>query len=414
MEHICPIYFDFDAPIDKKKKISEAEIEKALTIAAKDVHKLVKYLTTTIEIPIEYIHIFFSGQKGFHVYIDPEIFDMKPNEKLTYVVKYAAETVGQILDLKTLDPSVYSLPRMWRLNNSLHHKTGKYKIEIYYDELQDPKAILELATAPREPLYLEDDIEPRPIAEAKQWWRDYLYEYNNLIQVEELKPLVPLTTAKDDPICVKDLITNGLRLSGSRNKATLVLATYYKDKGMSSDVANKKISDFLIEQYKGHPELFLSQHTQKDIMARTRSVVNTVYKNQDKYHFLCSYIRSLGTGEHPIACEYDNCPLLKTMNQTPAEIAELHLSQVSDAIYAGSKISTKVNVQGKSNDTLVIPKKFRIECNLKKEDEWCATCPVHKGHDEFNVSGQDRKLLDMIYINDQGLRRVIQEHAGIP
>lgn len=97
------------------------------------------------------LFIYFSGNKGFHVYLVDRLLGISGkffDEIGTKCKSFVTETFAGI---SNIDPKIYEDHRIIRIPNSRHAKTGLYKIEITHAELiQGLPAILELAKQPRQ------------------------------------------------------------------------------------------------------------------------------------------------------------------------------------------------------------------------------------------------------------------------
>lgn len=122
------IWFDFDSP--------------DLNAAKKDAEELFQRLLKHFR--LNNIECYFSGSKGMHILV-------KLEEDITSVhVKKIVLNLGK--DLETLDLKIYDANRILRAPNTKHEKTGLYKIQLAYDELQylTVDEIKKLAEQPRE------------------------------------------------------------------------------------------------------------------------------------------------------------------------------------------------------------------------------------------------------------------------
>lgn len=151
------IYFDFDSDI-----IEEAQ---------QDTINLVTYLSEFIS--DAGIRIYFTGAKGFHVEVEAVTAGITPTNTLPDLFRFIATELKDKLSLSTLDFSVYDQRRMWRLPNSIHQKTGLYKIPITSDILNSSMdEIRELAKNP-----IEENISTLSFeAKANAWYRDWIYQ----------------------------------------------------------------------------------------------------------------------------------------------------------------------------------------------------------------------------------------------
>jgi len=89
-----------------------------LNIAFKEAKKLVRYLLSKNTIP----RVYFSGAKGFHVYIDFPSVELENVE----AVKRVGIRIAERLKLKTVDSKVFEVSRVIRLPLTTHSKT-KYR-----------------------------------------------------------------------------------------------------------------------------------------------------------------------------------------------------------------------------------------------------------------------------------------------
>ena len=89
------------------------------------------------------LYIFFSGNKGFHVALTDKIYGkIEPSETIAEQVKnWVIINFGHI---PGIDSVIYEPHRLIRISNSLHPKSGLYKIPLTYSELCSDD-ILELA-----------------------------------------------------------------------------------------------------------------------------------------------------------------------------------------------------------------------------------------------------------------------------
>jgi len=108
-------YFVFD--FDSSEDISNAKADLETVIKA-------------LHLEPDTYKVFFSGNKGFHLYIRQEFFSIDPSERTAKTFERIACDLGKALNLETLDDSIYQANRKFRIPNSVHQKTGLFKIEI--------------------------------------------------------------------------------------------------------------------------------------------------------------------------------------------------------------------------------------------------------------------------------------------
>jgi hypothetical protein len=94
------------------------------------------------------LFLFYSGSKGFHVGF-PAVWNIAPSTTCHRTVRRFAETIADRAGV-TIDTSVYDKLRPFRLPNSQHPSTGRFKRRLTYEELMHMSIdrILELAAEP--------------------------------------------------------------------------------------------------------------------------------------------------------------------------------------------------------------------------------------------------------------------------
>ena len=194
-------------------------------------------------IPEASISIAFSGCKGFHLTVNPNVFNAQPFDSLPSIWKSIAGDFARKYKLKTLDLSIYDRRRLWRLLNSRHDKTGLYAVQITKAELEnlDIEQIKQLASKPREP-FITAEFKPAPEAERlfnehKEKVEAWMLTRKQRFETSQLK------TVTDDPPCIKKLLEKGAQ-KGNRNITTFQLAIYYAGKDMSQQEIQQACAQF--------------------------------------------------------------------------------------------------------------------------------------------------------------------------
>lgn len=307
--HLCPLYFDFDSPGD-------------LSLALEDVRRIVAFFRS-LGVAREHVRSFFSGGKGFHVDVDPRALALAPHPELTYRVKYMAQWVCDHLGLQCFDPSVYTLPRQWRLPNTLHTKSGRYCVEIEASELDSIERILAIAAAgPRAPVWEPEDLDGlEPSETAVLWAEARLAEWEEA--TADRSDATMLDLKREDgarPVCVTDLYENGARVRGTLNKAVMQLAAFAKGSGLAEVDAVEWIDEFAQQQ----PDDLTTKRRGRERRLNVVSTTRSVYRGS-LVTFHCRFIRSIGVGsDRPIACSFPNCSFVEATAQVGAEEAAEH------------------------------------------------------------------------------------------
>lgn len=151
------LYFDLDSP-DIEKTHEEAKI-------------IYNHLSTVV--PEKSLHMYFSGQKGFHIECEAVALGIGPSGDLPDIFRFIANDLKDSYSLETLDFQVYDLRRMWRMAGSIHQKTGKYKNKLPPDYIfGHTQSILDYCSE------LQDNtIQPQEwSSEANEWFREFTYK----------------------------------------------------------------------------------------------------------------------------------------------------------------------------------------------------------------------------------------------
>lgn len=112
--------------------------------------KVVERLNSIYGINPDELFIYYSGNKGFHIYLVDRILGTTDNY-YDNIGDKCKSFIGDILDgIENIDGKIYEDHRIMRIPNSLHAKTKRYKIELTFDELKgDIFGIYELSSQPR-------------------------------------------------------------------------------------------------------------------------------------------------------------------------------------------------------------------------------------------------------------------------
>jgi hypothetical protein len=209
-------YLDLDA---------ENNIEKA----KQDAISSVSFIKNVLRIPEEYIHIYFSGQKGFHITVPYKCFGIQPCKNLNLIYKEIAIDIKNFTDYKSIDIQIYDNKRMYRLPGSIHQKTGLHKIPLLYHELRilNESEIKELAKKRRKISFPSTLY----ISEAHKIIKEYeekVIEKNKQLNKKRKTEQV----LKYTPPCIKSILENGEN-SGNRNNTCAILASHYKERGFT-------------------------------------------------------------------------------------------------------------------------------------------------------------------------------------
>ena len=192
-----------------------------------DVKMALSYLKIVFKLDVNRdCNIFYSGNKGVHITVPARIFGIEPNKKLNEVFKLIATAISDYTKNKTLDLRIYDNKRMFRIANSKHESTNRYKIYITLDELNDltHKEIKSLANSPRE-------IPEKIVKYSNDAHRMYLtFKERADKNIAKFNNIKSNGTLKYMPPCIVDILNNGA-INGKRNNTIAILTSYYKASG---------------------------------------------------------------------------------------------------------------------------------------------------------------------------------------
>jgi hypothetical protein len=253
------------------------------------------------------IRFFFTGGRSIHVVIMYQVFGVEPQVSLNVVMKHIAKYFNDGLlswdEYHPLDESLYSNPKMFRMPNSYYPKYDAWKIELSPKEINLSESELrKLARKPRPPLYDLSEIPKEPIPDALEWYQERRKEFEELQKEREHIPVKPkaLKELSEIPACIADLRENGIKEAGTRNKATMLDATFC----YSTDVPQDEAFALINEWVQAIPDHLTGCRRGRQREISTRSVVKYIYEHPKDYKFACGYAQALD-----LECLQEVCPL---------------------------------------------------------------------------------------------------------
>jgi hypothetical protein len=423
--HISPLFFDLDYEEDP-------------SVAQREMVKIVDFFTKELDLQPFDFNVYFSGSKGFHLVIDPRALGIEPGTNLQKVFKWIASYLihrlgstdeeGNNQLLKSIDIfSVYTLPRVLRLKNSVHGSTKLHKIELNVEELTSLtlNEIRDLAKNIRREDTLKytgvDRQEIKRRQKAAQFYEDRRREYEEAAITSSNRYDKEVYGFQKDrhPVCVEDILKNGWKKSGDRNNATIQLACYLKDAGFTKDEA----LDLLVPWVKKFTSA-KNDYEKEQRASNTRHVIYSIYAMDAEYKFGCAFIRSLhgpknGTADRNyerVPCAGSLCHCLKKNGKQDDPPIPLHLASTGNAAFTGKRVETKVLIAGRQHTPYIVPKKIEYSCWGHKQCKKL-TCPLfqipsHTCYKDLSVA--DRELIEFCGVGDDNIKGIIKKMSGIP
>ena len=192
-------------------------------------------------------HIFFSGQKGFHIYVSAYYLNLEHSAQST--PKQCALLAEKLkLIAPSLDLSIYKPAQKFRAPGSKHPKTGLYKTQINFEQLSgNTSELKEYCKVVRE-YDLSYSSKQRFGGSIQKTGQSNNAEAT-VTQVSTMYGL-PETLEVDNPFltydkksCINAFETTKLDM-GERHEASRVLIAEYKARGFDKDEATDKMRTF--------------------------------------------------------------------------------------------------------------------------------------------------------------------------
>jgi replicative DNA helicase len=187
-------------------------------------------LKYNFDLPLDFLRISFSGNKGFHVTIPFQAISetIQPKDNFYLIYKGIAEDLSNGFEF--VDSSIYEARRLLRMLNTINAKSGLYKIPLLFNELANLditiENILDAAKAPRQidNLPLSEIVVVKPLKELYDKWNSHNFAKNE-------KTYAPNNNKGDE---ILNLIKSGAD-EGNRHLALIRLTGMFASKVFDYD-----------------------------------------------------------------------------------------------------------------------------------------------------------------------------------
>ena len=183
------------------------------------------------DVDLRCLRIYFSGSKGFHVFIPSILFDVSPHTTLEKKYRILAKQLFSdhpIMEAGAIDFSIYCRNRFFRVSNSLHPKSDLYKIPLTWEELRS-LSVEDIQTLARSPRKIEEEI---PLSEVEP--------NPKLTRIYQTCLNCPTTHIENDPT---QLLKVGVQ-EGNRGDQAFKIARNLRDADISPDEMNVVLRDW--------------------------------------------------------------------------------------------------------------------------------------------------------------------------
>lgn len=202
------------------------------------------------------IEIFFSGNKGVHVFLYTETkFTPAQTKKICYNVAMEAGVSHEVFDT-----SVYNVNRIFRIPLTKHQSSGLFKIPLEPDAI-DNMSEADIRKLAENPVEVESDISEVDAQDLLDLYGkvEEIRVTDNVVDMEEIRKMYggdfnPMDCPVDRRRCIY-VLENGYFGSGERENATIRLAAYYKAQNKTREEANALIVSALQLRSMNYPNM---------------------------------------------------------------------------------------------------------------------------------------------------------------
>ena len=256
-----------------------------LNKAREDVFKLLNRLAKEIGLGKEgiskHVRVYFSGNKGFHVFIKTDR-QFAPDELKDYCKAIAG-------DLSSFDPKIYNTTRCFRICNTRNQKSGLYKIPVSMDLIKDKDGInkiKELAKTTQDATDVTTPLQDLSGIEKFVSFRKNLKKSvvvpDDVEEVDGIRGLgtIDFKKGKGVPKCIYAL-SQGVMVpgKGQRHEVFLHLGNYYRNQGHSSTVVEGILNGVAKLNHNLYPE-----HDEFATSEIKHSIIKMVFSDEQKHN----------------------------------------------------------------------------------------------------------------------------------
>ena len=262
----APMYFDLDC----NDLLIQGSEDAAFEIIREDAKRVIAILDAIMNVPEEYLEIYFSGGKGVHIIVPPICMGIMPHPQLNNIFHLIATDIKKYITHGTVDTKIYDNKRLFRLPNSINDKSGLYKIPLTSHEVRTLSFsdIKLLASKPR----TIDKVQPVYSTRSSYMYQKYIEEWNTKQkEIEDRKNKVYSSTFNYTPPCIQNILDEGVE-EGNRNLTIAAIASFYKQQGITENEALDRLIQF------NHDSVKPSLHA-KEI----ETTVGSIYSGNYKY-----------------------------------------------------------------------------------------------------------------------------------
>jgi hypothetical protein len=213
-----------------------------LAAARLDCLKLVDLLQERYHLDAEFLLLFFSGAKGFHVGLPLSVCGSPPSMlKFNQVCRKLSERLAELAGV-TIDAGVYDKVRAFRAPNSRHSKTGLHKLRFDLHALQR-LSVSRLCELSQEARPFEIPESPDKCTQAADDWLGAVELVESQHVDRAKRDIVTRSTLNQQTL---DFIRNGA-ISGDRHRLLFSAAANLAELGCRFELAYALLSEAALD-----------------------------------------------------------------------------------------------------------------------------------------------------------------------
>lgn len=268
-----PLYFDLDGDIDNNFDGLKAEV-----------FRITGFLEREIGLGKNEIELYFSGAKGFHIVVPPDVLGIEPSTNLNEIYKSWANYLFNTYDIKSIDLRIYDRKRLFRLPGSINSKTGLYKTKLTEAVLRSMTAedILVAAANPLNSRKTTRQISLNKKAAVNFYIKSQNFYKKNKDCAKSIKPVILPKEKKELLPCVRHILENGIE-EGNRNNTLSILSSALIQSGYTLEET--------LDAMHSWNELNEPPLSAREIEATTRSSYSMALSGR---HYGCSAMQEYG------------------------------------------------------------------------------------------------------------------------
>jgi hypothetical protein len=258
--------------------------------ALQSLREMVTKLEVRHDVNVNELWYFFSGSKGFHLYIPAAMIGITPSADIATHFKRFAQELLTPMNVK-YDSAIYDIVRLLRVANTINAKSGLFKIQLRPADIwREMDEILEMAKQPRHDVECVDDAMANESLAA-------IYKSVGEKVVVGGEIILGDGTPRYEKFCIHQMM-RGVG-DGWRDNVCFRLAGHWRKKGLSSDITEAMLQTW---NRKNTPPM-----SEREIFDKVRSAYRESARidygcNDDVMRQFCSdqcYLRAKETKEEP-------------------------------------------------------------------------------------------------------------------